>query len=445
MPLPEGLSREGLTAIALLFAALAMWLCETMNLAAVTIVIVALLPFLKVLDVTTTFSQFAGKVFFFVLATFALTAALATSTIPTRIAGFALKLSGENPFKLIFFFMLGSAILSNILSNVSSCALFAALALAVIKSNGDPTPGSSQLAKALMIGVAIGAMIGGFMSPPGTATNIMIMNILEEAGHPLPFAMWMIIGIPVGLMGCLVAAIWLYISFKPEKVSKSALETAQRQIKEAGPLSTREKKILIIIALLFVFWISSTWLPVLDTTLVALLGMCAFFLPGIEALTWKQFSDNAAWDVLFLIGGVGAMAFAIRDTGAATWFVNVVMAGAPGWSPLIICLMVSAIVCLLHVVNPSGPAVAGIAAAPMIALALIPGVEGRVSPITLAMITAFWSSTAFIFPTDAVTALTYGHGYYKIKDLVKFGIVPTVVLIVLIALAVPLMTGLIGY
>jgi len=460
IPLPDGLSREGITAVALLFAALIMWLTDTMNLAVVTIAVVVLIPFFRIvvpagsaaangaagialfkLNIDVTFQQFAGKVFFFVLATFALTAALATSSIPERIANFALKISGQNSFKLVLFFLMGSAVLSNVLSNVSSSALFSALAIAVIKSCGDPKPGTSQLAKTLLIGVALGSMIGGFMSPPSTATNILIIDLLEKSGYIIPFASWMIIGIPTGIIACFIVAVALYIVFKPEKVPVEASMMALRRTKEMGAMNTREKKILVIIALMFVFWIASTWVPVFDTTLIALIGMCAFFLPGIEVLTWKQFADNASWDVLFLIGGVGALAAGIQTTGAATWFVNSVMSDVASWSPFAISLAVSAIVCLLHVVNPSGPAVAGLAAAPMIAVAI--SSNGVVNPIPIALITAFWSSTAFIFPTDAVTVLTYRYGHYKMTELVKFGWLPTIILVFIVALIIPLFTKLV--
>jgi len=460
LPLPEGLTREGLTAAALLFAALAMWITETMNLAVVTILVVAIMPFFGVaipagsdaaqgavgielltMNISETFRTFAGNVFFFVLATFALTAALATSTIPTRIAHIALRLSGKSSFKLVLFFLLGSALLSNVLSNVSSSAIFSALALGLVKSSGDPRPGTSQLAKALLIAVALGAMIGGVMVPSSTATNLVIIDLLEHAGYRIPFLHWMLIGYPTGIVACLIVGVAVYLSFKPERVSDSALKAAKREAAEIGPLATREKKMLIIIALIFAFWISSTWFPALNLTLVALLGMCAFFLPGIEVLTWKQFKDNAAWDVLFLIGGVGALAAGIQATGAATWFVQLVMSDAAAWSPFMVALMASAIVCLLHVINPSGPAVAGLAAAPMIAVAI--STEGNVSPIALALITSFWSNTAFVFPTDAVTVIGYSYGHYKMTEFVKFGWLPTIIMVVLIALIVPALTNMV--
>ena len=306
VPLPVGLTRGGLTSIVLLIAAIILWISETMNLAVTTIMIVATLPFFGLMTPSVVFSSFAGSVFFFVLATFALTAALSTSSIPTRIAGFILNWSGQNSKKLIMGFVIGTALLSSIMSNVPTCALFASLAIAILKTDGDPKPGTSRLGKALMIGVPAGSVLGGFITPAGSPTNVLAIEMLEKAGIRITFLDWIIIGLPLALVCCVIISVLLGIMFRPDPISKDALAKAKLMVAEAGPLNLREKKMLSIIFLMFVFWISGTWVPAFNTTLIALLGMCAFFLPGVNVLTWDQFCENAGWDSLFMIGGVGS-------------------------------------------------------------------------------------------------------------------------------------------
>ncbi|HHU05462.1 MAG TPA: DASS family sodium-coupled anion symporter [Clostridiales bacterium] len=441
LPLPEGLTREGLTSIVLLVAAIVLWVTEAMDLAAITIMIVATIPFFKIMPASSMFSSFAGSVFFFVLATFALTAALASSTLPTRIAGLILRWSGQNSKKLVIGFTLGTAILSAIMSNVPTCALFASLAIAILKTDGDPKPGTSRLGKALMIGVPAGSVIGGFITPAGGPTNVLAIEILEKTGYNVTFLDWMIIGLPLALISCIIVSVWLGIVFRPEPISEEALEKAKQMVKDAGPMSAREKKMLVIIFLMFVFWISSTWVPAFNTTLIALLGMCAFFLPGVRVLTWDQFTKNSSWDALFMIGGVGALAQAILDSGAATWLVNTLLSGAASWSPVVVYIVISAVICVLHILIPSGPAVAGLAVMPMILFAESAGVN----PIAAAVLTAFWGGVTFMLPMDAVPMLTYGYGYYKIPDMLKFGWLPSIVIIVIAGLFIPFALGILGY
>lgn len=441
IPLPEGLTREGLTSIVLLLAAIILWVTEAMDLAIITILMVSTIPFFNIMPAGSMFSSFAGSVFFFVLATFGLTAALVTSSIPTRIAGLILRWSGQNSRKLVMGFTLGTALLSSIMSNVPTCALFASLAIAILKTDGDPVPGTSRLGKALMIGVPAGSVLGGFITPAGGPTNVLAIELLNKAGMHVTFLDWMIVGLPLAIVSCIIIAVWLGVVFRPEPISQKALDNAKQMVADAGPMAAREKKMLIIIFLMFVFWISSTWVKSFNTTLIALLGMCAFFLPGVRVLTWDQFSKNASWDALFMVGGVGALAQGILGSGAATWLVNTLLSGAASWPPVVVYIVISAVICCLHILIPSGPAVAGLAVMPMILLAQSAGVN----PIAAAVITAFWGGATFMLPMDAVPMLTYGYGYYKIPDMIKSGWLPSIIIIFIAGLFIPFALGILGY
>ncbi len=138
LPLPEGLTREGLTALAIMIAALVLWISEAMNMAVTTILLCCMLPFLGVMTPAEMFKGFGGSVFFFMVGTMSITTALASTTIPTRMAGAILSWSKNNPVKLTLGFTVGTAVLSSIMSNIPTCALFASLGIAIMKANGDP-------------------------------------------------------------------------------------------------------------------------------------------------------------------------------------------------------------------------------------------------------------------------------------------------------------------
>ena len=441
LPLPEGLSREGMTALAIMIAGLILWISEAMNMAVTTIALCCMICFLSVLKPADMFRGFGGSVFFFMVGTMSITTALASTTIPTRIAGGILSWSKNNPVKLVLGFTIGTAVLSSIMSNIPTCALFASLGIAIMKANGDPTPGTSNLGKCLMISIPAGSVIGGFMTPAGGPTNIVAINALEAVGIRVTFLDWMIQGYPIGLICSILFALWICLFYKPEKITNEALGIAKEMVSGSGPLTAREIKCLIVICLMFVTWIASTWLPIFNTTVVALFGTCLFMCPGIDVITWQDYVQKGGWDGTFLVGGVGAMAEAALGTGAASWLIETTLGGAANWSPAVVCLAVSALICVLHWLCPSGPAVAGLAVAPIIILAQNAGA----SPTALAIITAFWSGVTFLLPTDAVPMFTYTFRYYSITDMVKEGWVPSLVFIVFIAFAVPFMTGVLGY
>ena len=82
LPLPEGLTREGLTALGIMIAALVLWITEAMNMAVTTILLCCMLPFFGVMKPAEMFKGFGGSVFFFMIGTMSITTALASTTIP---------------------------------------------------------------------------------------------------------------------------------------------------------------------------------------------------------------------------------------------------------------------------------------------------------------------------------------------------------------------------
>ncbi|MEM5817257.1 MAG: transporter, partial [Desulfitobacterium hafniense] len=50
----------------------------------------------------------------------------------------------------------------------------------------------------------------------------------------------------------------------------------------------------------------------------------------------------------------------------------------------------------------------------------------------------------FLLPLDCVPLITYGKGYYKMVDMVKAGIIPTIAVILVSAFILPPLGALIG-
>ncbi|MCQ2553482.1 MAG: anion permease [Clostridia bacterium] len=442
IPCPEGLSRPGMQSFGIILAAIVLWVSEAVNMAVTGIFMAALLVFMKVLAPNDMFKGFGGSVFFFMVGTMSITTALASTTIPTRIAGFIMTVAKKSPVKLVVGFALGAAVLSSIMSNIPTCALFASLGMAVLKANGDPKPGTSNLGKCLMIAIPAGSVIGGYMTPAGGPTNIIAMNTLEAVGHPITFIQWMIQGYPIGLVMTIIVALCLTFVHKPEAISDEALAKANEMVHGNGPLTTKEKKALAIVALMFICWVGSSFeaLKFLNTTCVALMGTCLFMLPGIDVMTWDEYSQKGGWDATFMVGSVGALADAALGTGAAKWLITTTLGGAANWSSVAVFMLISFLVCCIHILVPSGPAVAGLAVVPIVELALLAGVN----PVAAAILVSFWSAVTFVLPTDAVPMFTYKFGYYGFGDMIKAGVPISIIVAVLVALLIPGACTLLG-
>ena len=440
LPCPEGLSRPAMQTFGIILAAIVLWVNEAMNLAVVGIFMSTLLVFMKIIGANDMFKGFGGSVFFFMVGTMSITTAMASTTIPTRLAGLIMTWAKRSPRKLVVGFAVGTALLSSIMSNIPTCALFASLGLAVLKANGDPKPGTSNLGKCLMIAIPAGSVIGGYMTPAGGPTNIIAMNTLASIGRPISFLKWMIQGYPIGLVITVLVALWLTVVHPPEAIEEDALKKAEEMVKGNGPLTPREIKALIVIGAMFVAWIASSWVSVLNTTSVALMGTCLFMFPGIDVLTWDEYSAKGGWDASFMVGSVGALADAAMLTGGAKWLISSTLGGAAGWSPAAVFLLISFLVCIIHILIPSGPAVAGLAVVPIVELAILAGIN----PVGAAVLVSFWSAVTFVLPTDAVPMFTYKFKYYGFGDMMKPGIPASIAVAVLVAFLIPGACSLLG-
>ena len=314
------------------------------------------------------------------------------------------------------------------------------LGLALIQAN-KCKPGESGLAKCLMIGIPCCAGVGGLITPAGTPGNILIMQLLSEnTGINISFAQWILLMAPLAIISILMLGIWETIVFKPEKISDEAMHELNAKLEEHGKLTVKEWKTMIIIAAMLIFWILGTWIKAFDTTLVAVCGMVLLFMPGIQVLDWKETSNRINWNLCFTIGSVGVLVAGLNVTGILNYIVNQIFSGLTGMNIMLAFIIISFVVCIIRAFIPTAPAIAALFGAPLLALAPVLGV----SAVALLFIPAFWACTPTLLWIEPIFLFTYGYGYYKPQDILKFGSVPTLILIAVMAF-LPMYVGMLGF
>ena len=93
---------------------------------------------------------------------------------------------------------------------------------------------------------------------------------------------------------------------------------------------------------------------------------------------------------------------------------------------------------ILHTVCPIGVAILGIFLP--ITLCAEFGMSPAVSTIALAVVVA----GNYLMPVNPTVMLTYGEGYYTFGDMFKTGIIPSIVLVLLMAAWMPFIVGILG-
>jgi len=99
-------------------------------------------------------------------------------------------------------------------------------------------------------------------------------------------------------------------------------ETVRQAMAELGPITTKEKKLLLISFIMLGFWITEKVLHSVSTTASTCIAITLMFLPGIEIMNWKDAQAKISWGPLVLFGIGISLGSALLKTGAAKWMAN---------------------------------------------------------------------------------------------------------------------------
>jgi sodium-dependent dicarboxylate transporter 2/3/5 len=438
---PEGMSPAGLNTLGLLIMALILWITEAIPLAITALALIAFQPIFGVAAPSVAFTKFINSVFFFVIASYGISIAIMHTTFIDRMANWLLKRTGGKAFNVILALTGAVALISAFISNVPACAVFMGFALGML---GPLEEGAAKtgLRKTLMIAIPFGAMIGGMATPAGSSVNILALFLLKEStGITVSFLEWMIYGVPIVVVAVPLTVFVLVKLFKPSAIGQESVAIILEQTKVKEPLNAKEKKLLVILALILVFWLAGTWVPAFDITIVALVGLIAMFIPGIDVLEWDEFANEVSWDAVIMIGGVSSIGAAVTATGVSTWFMDGVIPHLTNMSMLPLLVLIGMFFNVIHLILPIAPAIVAIGVDPMVQLA---GTMS-ISPIPFILTLSFMAGICLLLPIDAVPLLTYTKKFYTMWDMFKAGIIISTAIIVVFAMWGALVSGWMGY
>ncbi len=440
IPPAYGLSVAGKNTLGLLLAGLILWILDVIPISATAILLIVLQPVYGVTSLGEAIKNFSSPVVFFVLASFGLSLAITSTPLAFRMLRKLFSLSGNDSKKILLVFMITTCILSSFMSNVPVASLMMGLALGILtRMNGDKK--DLNFGKVLMIAIPFAGMIGGIMTPAGSSINILALSLLETyTEFRVTFLEWMLYGIPVAIVVLPICWFVLIKLFKPENIDQSIIDGFLHKDDNNSKLSAKEIKVLIIVSVTIILWITSTWIPAFDLTLIALLALIAFFIPGIEVLNWKEYSSGASWDAVIMIGGVISIGTAVVTTGVGEWMLDVLMGSLTHLNLFWLLFVLGIVLAILHLPLPIAPALVTVFAAPLIGLAMMMGIH----PTLLIVPLAVYSGACMLVPLDAVPLITYTKGYYTMGDMFVSGAIVTLIWILLTSIWMPIAGRIVG-
>ena len=113
----------------------------------------------------------------------------------------------DDPVMLAVMVIWVSAFSSAIVDNIPFCEAM----ITVIYKLGELSEDINTVP--LFWALAMGCGFGGNATPIGSSANVMTISISERGGHKITTAEWMRVGLPVMLITCVVATIFMYLFY----------------------------------------------------------------------------------------------------------------------------------------------------------------------------------------------------------------------------------------
>ncbi|MEL6255263.1 MAG: DASS family sodium-coupled anion symporter [Bacteroidota bacterium] len=186
-------------------------------------------------------------------------------------------------------------------------------------------------------------LIAASMYMTGMAANPLVSKAAKEIfGKDFGWGSWLLGSIVPGICSLLLLPLLIY-QFAPPSIDESpqAQESAEKQLKEKGPMQGGERIMMYVLIGLFLLW-GSQFLHGLSTTLIAWIGVAILLLSNTQS--WEDIIRNEkAWDTLFWLGGLLTMASMLSKYGFIQWFVDQSQLLVSGYSGIYILILLSLI------------------------------------------------------------------------------------------------------
>ncbi len=186
-------------------------------------------------------------------------------------------------------------------------------------------------------------LITSAMFLTGMAANPLVSKAASDVLQvDFGWGTWALGGIVPGLIGLSLLPLFMRVISPPTLSDTSAAQAeVTRLLEERGPWTRKELIMAGVFALLLVLW-STKPLHGMGTGLVAWIGVLVLLISGVDE--WKDIVENhSAWDCMVWLGGLLAMANALKDTGVVDWFAASMQDQVSGFSGIAVTVALGCI------------------------------------------------------------------------------------------------------
>ncbi|MBI4464411.1 MAG: anion permease [Acidobacteria bacterium] len=450
----EGLSPEGRVVLAIFGWMVMWWMAQPIPWAVAALLPLVLFPGFGLMNISRTVGLYGQTIFFWLLGTVLLGYAIQRHGLAKRFALFFLsrRVVGGNTYRLVFGFMLATAICSSFISDAATVAMMMPVGLSMASYirtvGGIPPSQKTNLGTFMSLACLYGSVAGGTATVVGTPYNVLSIGLLETlTGRTLGFFNWMTVGIPVFLASLVMFYLVLCLFLRPEVPHlPGGPEFIQEERKKLGPLSAAERATFFVFVSMVLLFILPTlveltlggehpvtrWFEVALSIYVVppLIVLLMFCIPvnwrkDEFLLTWREVIEHAPWNIMIMCTSAVAVTAALVEFGFVKFAEGLIAGlGLGHYSlPFVTSLLVavganmvtaSAVVALFGTILTPAAQLIGLNPASM--AILIPQMATGVA--------LPWSGPA--------VAIAFASGEAGMKDMIRIGAVATALLAILV-------------
>lgn len=442
--LPESLDPPAHWALAITAGTLLAWILRPVPITATSIPVIFFLGATSAASAQGAVAGFGSSATLLLVAGFMMAAAIEKTPLARRLTYlFLLRVPPKS-----------SGVLGGLLVALAVSAAFvpstvvravALLPVVVVVAGAFVRRGSPNGAKRIMLGLAFGATLGGIAILPAAIVNVLSVDLVTGAGgERITYFRWLALTGPIEVMAFL--ALWTGLVFffptrDEEPLDRSAVAA---RLDELGPTRMAEWRlagILILTAALWMLEPLTGWHP----SVPAFLAVALLSVSPLRVISWAEALD-ISWSSVFMFGASLSLALALRDTGAAEW-VGEQLFGA-GIIDLARVGATAGVIAVAGMMLVFQLAFAGSTPAAATLLPILLAASGalRLPEEVVGMTVALAGLATFILPSQAMANLvTYETGLYTARDLLRIGLLLTLIFLIILGTVAALWWKTIGF
>lgn len=436
-PLPK----EGKAAIALFLMAGTWWVFEVIPIGATAIAIGLFQALFAIRSAKEAFKDFFDPSVWFIFGSVVIGLAFTKTGLTKRLAVKMLGIVGEKTSMILLGSLIVVAGLTLVMAHTAAAATMFPILGAVYALYGEGEK-PTRFGKGLFIGMAYAAGAGSIITYLGAARGPAAAGMFKEfTGRDMGFFQLPLYMLPISIVMIFVIWVCIMIFLKPEKKTIPGLKEKVKELaKDIGPMTGPEKFVIATVAIVVALMGLQAFVPALkgiDRAAIMLIGTLLFFL--FRILTVKELEDMP-WNIILLFGGAMSIGFCLWKSGGAQWLAIewLTLFKEANWLIFVLSVALFVLLTTNFIMN-----VAAIALS--LPISLVVAKYLGVTPEVIVYASLVTAGMPFLLLIGAApNAIAYGSEQFSTGEFFKHGIIPSIILMVVLAAAIYFLWPILG-